>query len=413
MKISKYSLIIILLLLSGAVLLFSGLSSSLLAQSTEGTSGDGRTYSVKPVSLKNTLIFTGEVAAKRSVEIFSPRGRERFGGTISYLPVEGTTVKKGDRLVEFDTSDLLTNQLERQRLLDESKIRLEMTKANLRAQQADLQTNLETQKTNVQVANLYSGISKELLPANQYQRYQLNLDQAKLALQKAEEQMANFIKSREIQIGIAELDVAKANIDLQRLQNDMDSMTIAAPQDGLVIYGDNWMNNRKVQIGDVLFGGQTVVSLPDLSEMQIVCDVYDMEVKQVVPGLPAVVTIDALPGKAWNGSIDSLTSIAVRKSFASKHKVFKATIKLQGGETAIMKPGMTARVEIPVSVRDQVVAIPREFVFVDQRGNYSVRKVTSTAENKITVTPVKTGEATAKMVEILEGLAPGDLVSLN
>ncbi len=387
---------------------------SVSAQSTAKNGTVARTYEVKTVPLKSTLIFTGEVKAKRSVEIVSPRGRERFGGTVSYLPTEGSAVKKGERLVEFDTSDLLTNQLERQRTLDEAKIRLEMTKADLRAQQADLQTALEAAKTAVSVAKLYSGIEKELLPANTYQRYQLNLEQGKLALEKAQQQMDNFKKSRDIQISISELEVTKAGIELERLQNDIDKMTIAAPQDGLVIYGDNWMNNRKVQIGDSLFPGQTVVSLPDLSEMQVVCDVYDMEIKQVLAGLPAVVTVDALTGRAWNGTVESVSSIAVRKSFASKHKVFKVAIRFLGGDTSIMKPGMTARVEIPVSIREQVLAIPREFVFVDQRGSYSVRKSGgATDEKNATVVPIRTGEATAQMVEVLEGLTVGDIISLN
>lgn len=378
----------------------------------QGNAGDG-SYEVKTVPMKGSLLFTGEVKAKRSIDIVSPRGRERFGGSISYLPTEGATVKKGDRLVEFDTSDLLNEQLERQRALDEAKITLEMTKANLRAEQADQESQVETKKTAVEVAQLYATITQDLLPANTFKRYQLNLEQAKLALKQVEEQMANFIKNRDLQIKIAELAVESAKIDLDRLQNDIDAMAIKAPQDGLVIYGDNWMNNRKVQIGDTIFGGQTVVSLPDLSEMQVICDVYDMEMKQIKPGQTAIATMDSLPGKVWNGVVESITSIAIRKSFASKTKVFKATVSFPGGDTSLMKPGMTARIEVPVSSRESVLAVPREYLFVDQEGACSVRKVTDAKKGKTTVVPVKIGEVGSRMVEIVDGLQAGEVISLN
>ncbi len=398
-----------LFLATGFTLLFS---LSYVLPADTGNAGSA-TYEVKTVSMKNSILFTGEVKAKRSIEIVSPRGRERFGGSISYLPTEGATVKKGDRLVEFDTSDLLSEQLERQRNWDEAKISLEMTKANLRAEQADQESAVESKKTAVEVAKLYAAISKDLLPANTYKRYQLNLEEAKLALQQVEEQMANFLKNKDLQIKIAELAVETAKIDLDRLQNDIDAMAIKAPQDGLVIYGDNWMNNRKVQIGDTIFGGQTVVSLPDLSEMQVICDVYDMEMKQIKPGQSAIATMDSLPGKVWNGVIESITSIAVRKSFASKAKVFKATVSFPSADTTQMKPGMTARIEVPISVRESVLAVPREYLFVDQQGVCSVHKVTDVKKGTTTVVPVKIGEVGSRMVEVVEGLTAGEMISSN
>ena len=117
---------------------------------------------------------------------------------------------------------------------------------------------------------LYSKISKDLLPGNTYQKYQLNVTKSKLSLQKAKENLDNFEKSYASQMALVEIKRSQAEIDLKKIESDMLLLKIDAPQDGILIYGDNWTSNRKIQPGDSLFQGMEVASLPDLSSMQVV-----------------------------------------------------------------------------------------------------------------------------------------------
>ena len=187
---------------------------------------------------------------------------------------EGSFVKKGERIIEFDDSSLLSNKSEAERTLDEAKLNIEKKKADLEAQRCDLLNSVAQAEAQLKQDELYGKISKDLLPGNTYQKYQLNVTKSKLSLQKAKEQLDNFEKSYASQMALVEISRSQAEIDLKKIESDMQLLKIDAPQDGILIYGDNWKSNRKIQPGDSLFQGMEVASLPDLSSMQVVGYVY-------------------------------------------------------------------------------------------------------------------------------------------
>ena len=121
-------------------------------------------------------------------------------------------------------------------------------------------------------------------------------------------------------MALVEIRRSQAEIDLKKIDSDMQFLKIDAPQDGILIYGDNWTSNRKIQPGDSLFQGMEVASLPDLSSMQVVGYVFDTEYSSLKVDMRCTVTFDALPGYSVNGRVFSLTSVASRKNFAIRQK---------------------------------------------------------------------------------------------
>jgi HlyD family secretion protein len=363
---------------------------------------------VAAVDIPDTILVTGELQAARSREIQVPRIRSGFASAVTYLPLEGTKVKQGDRILEFDASALLTQKSEYERQLDEAQLKIKKTEADLDAQRMDLLIALDQAETAVKVAKLYSDIPKELLPGNTYQKYQLDLEKALLARDKAKEQLANLDDSRQAQMKLVEIAKAQAELNLKRIDADIASLQIDAPQEGIVIYGDNWANNRKIQVGDTLFPGMPVLTLPDLASLQVVGFVYDTELRSLSPGMRCDLYLDAVPGKSWRGTIRSLTSVASKKSFASTHKVFRAIVQPDGVDPDAMKPGMTVRMEIPVSVASNSFAIPREYLGLDAAGKYFVLK--GTERKTASVQAVTVGAFSDRLVQVLSGLKAGDRI---
>lgn len=363
---------------------------------------------IATADIPDTILVTGELQAARSREIQVPRIRSGFASAVTYLPLEGTKVKQGDRVLEFDASALLTQKTEIERRLDEAKLKIKKTEADQGVQRMDLLIALDQAETSVKVTKLYAAIPKELLPGNTFQKYQLDLQKALLATDKAKEQLANLDNSREAQMSIVELERAQAELDLRRIDADIASLQIDAPQEGIVIYGDNWANNRKIQIGDTLFPGMPAVSLPDLESLQVVGFVYDTELRSLSPGMHCDLFLDSVPGKSWRGTIQSLTSVASRKSFASQHKVFRAVVQPDSIDVDIMKPGMTVRMEVPVSVASGAVAIPREYLGLDPGGKYFVLK--GADRKTASVQAVTIGAYSGRMVQVLSGLKAGDRI---
>jgi HlyD family secretion protein len=369
-------------------------------------------YKVATAQVIRELILTGELRPARSVSITAPDIRSSFNNMITYLAPEGANIRQGERIVEFDDSSLMSQKSEAERALDEAKLTIEKTKADLEAQRCDLLNSIAQAQADLDVAQLYAKIGKELLPGNTYQQYQLNLEKAKLSLQKAKEQMDNFEKTYSSQMTLVEINRSQAEINLKKIESDMALLKIDAPQDGILVYGDNWQSNRKMQPGDNVFHGMEVASLPDVSSMQVVGYVYDTEYGLLQRDMRCTMTLDALPGYQMSGRIGSLTSVASRKGFASQKKVFQAVIQPDKVDPALMKPGMTARIRIPLVLAKGVTAVPRDFLGSDSQGRYYVFK--GTDRKKASVQYVQVGAMGDRLIQIVSGVAAGDpLISLR
>lgn len=352
------------------------------------------------------FFITGELRAANAVQISVPRIRSSFSSVVTFLALEGSQIKQGERLVEFDSSALTSQRSEFERRLDETKLTIEKTKADLEAQRCDLLNAVAQAEANLKVAELYAKTPPELLAANTYQKYQLDLERARLALTKAKEQLDNFDKGRPTQMALVEINRAQAEIDLKKIESDVALLRIAAPQDGIVIYGDNWANNRKIQVGDNIFPGMPVVELPDLSTMQVIGLVYDTELSLLSKGMRCTFSLDAAPGPTYQGVVLSLTSVASRKGFASQQKVFRAVIQPDKVDPTVMKPGMTSRVMFGIKLADKTTTIPREYLGLDSEGRYYVLKKTDKKQAARQI--VEVGEFGDELVEIRSGLSSSD-----
>jgi multidrug efflux pump subunit AcrA (membrane-fusion protein) len=355
------------------------------------------------------LVLTGELKAARSTMINAPNIRSSFSNTITFLAPEGSFVKKGERIVEFDDSSLQSQKSEAERTLDEAKLNIEKKKVDLEADRTDQLNSLNQAESTLKQDELYGKISKDLLPGNTYQKYQLNVTKSKLSVQKAKEQLDNFEKSYASQMALVEINRSQAEINLKKIESDMQLLKIDAPQDGILIYGDNWTSNRKIQPGDSVPQGMEVASLPDLSSLQVIGYVYDTEYSQLAPAMRCSVTLDALPGFAVDGKILSLTSVASRKGFATTKKVFQTVVQLDKVDPAVMKPGMTARVRVPLLLAKDVAAVPREYLGIDSQGRYFVLKKSPDAKDAVTQV-VTVGEIGDRFVQVVNGVSVGDLL---
>jgi HlyD family secretion protein len=363
-------------------------------------------YKVSNGQILKELVLTGELKASRSVSLSAPDIRSSFSNMVTFLAPEGSQIKKGDRIVEFDDSSLMSQKSEAERTLDEAKLNIEKTKSDLEAQRCDLMNSLAQAESQLKQDQLYAKISKDLLPGNTYQKYQLNVQKSKLSYDKAKEQLGNFEKTYASQTQLVEISRSQAEINLKKILGDMSLLKIDAPQDGILIYGDNWQSNRKIQPGDTLFHGMEVASLPDLSSMQVVGNVYDTEYGALAIDARCVISLDAVPNFQVGGKIVSLTSVASRKGFFSQKKVFQAVIQPDRIDSSALKPGMTARIRIPLVLAKDTPAVPRDYLGYDSQGRSYVMK--GADSKKASVQFVNIGEIGDRLVQVVSGVSVGD-----
>jgi HlyD family secretion protein len=219
----------------------------------------------------------------------------------------------------------------------------------------------------------------------------------------------------------AQLESAKARFDLQqdrleKSKKQFAACTMKAPAPGLVVYGsslDPFQRFRGAGIiapGEQVYQRQTIISLPDTSEMMAEITVHESSVDKVKPGQKATIVMDAFPDQTFNGKVIKVAPLPdqQRNWLSPDIKVYTTQVSIEGTHD-FLKPGMSARVEILVDYAADALVVPVQVV-----ANRSGKKVCFVADGGKTVEKeVRTGLFNDTWVQILDGLNEGQEVMLN
>jgi len=203
---------------------------------------------------------------------------------------------------------------------------------------------------------------------------------------------------------------------LAKTKAQIKACTIKAPAPGLVVYGssgDRYRRFRGASIiapGETVYQRQTIIQLPDTSEMMAEINVHESSVDKVKPGQKAKIIMDAFPDKTFEGEVLKVAPLPDQQRgwLSPDVKVYTTQVSIEGTHD-FLKPGMSAKVEILVDYLRDVLIVPVQVVA--NRGGKKVCYVT--ASQSSTEREVKTGAFNDTYVQILEGLQEGEHVLMN
>ncbi len=242
---------------------------------------------------------------------------------------------------------------------------------------------------------------------DQLQLAQVKQSQAELSIALAnhkrnQELVAqNFISKRSVEESAANLEVAQAKLSLS--QATAARLKITAPFDGMT-------GIRTVNVGDYLKDGGDIVNIEDIAAVFVDFRLPERFQTKVKKGQKAQVDMDALPGRKFTAIIQAIDPLLDANG---RSVGVRACIDNRQNQ---LRPGMFARVNTVFSEREKAVVVPEEAI-VPQGGKQFVIKLLDGADkgtDKETKTTqrveVKVGIRRPGKVEILEGLAEGDVV---
>jgi multidrug resistance efflux pump len=366
----KRALLALALLLAAAsisaVLLFvSRTNGGLLAARTSASVGSASpAAAVEKVSkgvIRKVLVLDGELRAVASRTVFASTTEE---AKITYMPPEGSVVKAGDRLVELDSSTVH----DRIKDIEERIVAAENEVVKTRSTQESALRDMDVELSKLWLAYEQAKV-KARAPASVIARREFQENQ--LALEKSRTEYDNQIakieqKKREqaAEIQVKTIEKEKLEVQLNQARGNLDGMTIKAPSDGMVLYGDHWdwSERRKLQIGDVVWGGFPLIQLPDLGKMEVLAQVNEVDGPKLTTGQKALIRLDSYPDIEITGSVTGISQTAVKASRMAKAKIFKVVISMDETVPEIMKPGMSAQVSIVVSEHPAQLLVPRSAV---------------------------------------------------
>ncbi|HKI78011.1 MAG TPA: efflux RND transporter periplasmic adaptor subunit [Ignavibacteriaceae bacterium] len=391
------------LVASGALVIF--LILIFFVSSVSGGNSNVPVYKVKKDNFLVSVTESGEIQAKNATSISAPRIRGQL--KIVNLVAEGTYVKPGDIVAQFDPSEALTNLKDAQSKLD---VGISDKKKLIATQQADL-TGMESALKTAELQFELSKLSLEQIKfeADIKQREaKLNHQKNELMLKKAKQDLESKKIVQQSELDKMNIEIEQKKADRDKAQKDLDQLTLKAPKEGLVVYENNWSTGRKFAIGDTPWGGQPVISLPDLSAMESKTFVNEVDVSKVKKGQEVLITLDAFQDSTFKGKISSIAALGKNKSKDSQIKVFEVLVQILS-KSDILKPGMTTSNKLIINQVSNVLYVPQEAVFEkDGKKIVFIKSGAGFDEEEVEV-----GEKSDNFVVIKKGLESGDEVALR
>src|SRR5215470_5962254 len=361
--------VFLLLVLIAPIFIYHFNSSSFgyILASSNGAANDANAAAieVKRGSVKKVLLLDGELRAVRSRTIFGGSSWEDV--KIVYMPPEGTVVKAGDLVLELDS----TNTLNKIKDTDEKIVAAENEIVRIKSQHESTLRDLEVELSKLwltyEQSKLKAKIPDEVVSRREFQEAQLALEKAKTEYENQLNKIEQKKKEQAAELQVKIIEKEKLKVQLDRAKTDLGGMRIKAPTDGMVLYNDhwNWNERRKLQIGDLVWGGWPVVRLPDLTEMEVLAQVNEVDGPRLSIGAKAEVKLDSYPDKVITGAIKDISQTAIKASWMAKAKIFRVTISLDKTLMEIMKPGMSAQVSVTIGEAQPNLLVPRSTVKFD------------------------------------------------
>ncbi len=254
--------------------------------------------------------------------------------------------------------------------------------------------NLMTAKERLKTARLNSEIALT--------QAQDQVAQDEYNLQKAQDTLA------EIQAGpdpddveVARAKVTSAQADLEDAQAALEAATMVAPFDGTVI-------STGAEVGDLVYSTTIVVTLADLSNLEVTAFVDETDISQVEVGQEVEITFDSFPGKQFRGQV---LEVPLQGTLSQNVMTYEVPVSLEGAEEVSLKTGMTANLKIVVGQRENVLLVPALAVQQGEEGN--VVMVQDSLQGPAVQTPVEVGLSDGLYVEVVRGLNEGDQVVIE
>lgn len=319
----------------------------------------------KPI-LETVLVEVGTLEKKVLLDgdLQAVRARTLFGtaeAKITFMPAEGTKVKTGDRLVEFDNSTVSNRILEIKQQIITSENQLVEIQSNHESGLRDLEASLSQYWLAFQQAKIDAAVPINLIARRDYQERQLLFEKTETEYNSHLAKIEKKKLEQQAELQAKNLEKEKLVVELQKLENDLNELNLKAPTDGIVIYADHIFEPRKVQVGDVVWSGFPVVNLPDLTELELLAKVNEVDGPRLSIGQTAQVFLDSYPDIKINGKIKDISQTAAKAgtSRSDTTKIFKVVVSLEKTLTDIMKPGMSAQVEVNFAENTPQILVPR------------------------------------------------------
>ncbi len=247
----------------------------------------------------------------------------------------------------------------------------------------------------------------------QYRKTKLELggalQSAKRALEQVERNNDAELAQAEAALRAANDTLKKEEERLARYSKQVEKAKIYSPATGMVAYATpRHRYESEIREGAHVHPRRTILSIPNLTRMQVQTSIHEARLDQVRPGLPTTVRVEAFPERAYRGVVRSVAVLPDASEWMSSDTKHYKTLVTIEEDVDQLKPGMNAVVEIHIAHLKDVISIPVTAIL--QRAGRNFCLVGAAAKE---LRPLELGLTNETQVEVKSGLEEGEVVVLN
>ena len=243
-----------------------------------------------------------------------------------------------------------------------------------------------------------------------------DVSQAEMALERTTRKARANIVQAQAELKAKEAEFKRENDKLEKIIDQIEKTKIYAPADGLVIYATSARtggfrgNDEPLGEGQEIRERQELIYLPTGNSSKAEISVHESNLQKIHTGLPAIITVEALPDKKFFGTVANIAPLpdAQMMWMNPDLKVYTTEIYIESNGSSL-RTGMTCQAEVVIEQYPDALYVP--FQTVLRIGG--VPTVFVKKENAYEPRAVQTGLHNNKMIHILDGLTEGETVLLT
>jgi len=330
---------------------------------------DSETATVTKGVYTDTVEIRGQVQPVRSTYVTAPYNAGEL--QILKMAANGTAVKGGDVVAEFDAVTLRRTIQEKQSELRTARAELAQGGAQSKIAMEERQAAVEKGKFEVVKARLSLGevgLVSEIVAA----RAKLALADAEQRLREAEASLVSARANATAERETRERRIVKVEAELELAQTRVTALHVKAPVDGTVSILPNYRASMTMgssapefRTGDRVWPGAMILELPDLSSVFLTARIDEADRGQLSANQPATIRVDAIADRDYQASVSEI-SVLARIDYSSwpPPKQFDLEVAIKDPD-ARLRPGMSAAARITVGTIPDVLLIPSSCIFYE------------------------------------------------
>jgi HlyD family secretion protein len=367
------------------------------------------TIAVRRGEFLDSAQFGGEVKAMKSVTISAPA--EAGDLQIVKLLPEGTAVKAGDVVVDFDKTKTEQDLAQFRSALKSAEAEIGQARAQARLAEEEDKTAVLKARYDVQAANLEAG-KQEIVSKIEGEEAKLKLADAEQKQREAETKQRSDQTLNQATIESKEEASKKAKYDVERMERALTQMTLRAPSPGTISLLQHWSGSSMTAYrpGDRAWPGAAIAELPDATTLRISARVDETERGRLAAKQSVTVQLNAIPDRQFTGHIEQIGAIA-SLDFSGGWPItrnFILEIVLDQTDSRF-KPGITGQVTVIVDRVQDATTIPVQAMF--QKSGRNVAYVWRGAQFEERAIDI--GRRSGDKIMVAKGVNAGDQVALR